>query len=60
MEEIIEGPKVIGVVEWRGQELIVRIVAHTLPLKQTKVETALRYHIKRIFDEAKIAPPSSK
>ena len=60
MEEILEGPRVVGIVEWQATELLVRIVAHTRPLEQTKVETALRYRIKSIFDEAKIKRPSSK
>lgn len=55
---LIEGPKVIGVVDWRSQELIVRMVAKTVPLEQVQVETALRHQIKLLFDDAKILPPT--
>lgn len=55
---LIEGPKVIGVVDWRSQELIVRMVAKTVPLEQVKVETALRHQIKLLFDDANILPPT--
>jgi len=60
MEEILEGPRVVGIVKWQTTELHVRIVANTRPLEQTKVETELRYRIKSIFDDAKISRPSSK
>ena len=59
MEEVLlEGPKVVGVVEWRSQELVIRMVAKTIPLEQVKVETALRHQIKLLFDEADILPPN--
>ena len=57
-EVIIEGPKVVGVVDWKSQELVIRMVAKTVPLEQMKVETALRHHIKLLFDEAEISPPN--
>ena len=53
MVEVLEGPRVVGVVDWHTQELIVRLVAKTVFLKQVTVETALRYQIKLLFDEAK-------
>jgi len=58
MKEVVEGPKVVGVVEWRSQELVVRMVAQTVPLEQVKVETALRQQIKILFDRANISPPN--
>jgi small-conductance mechanosensitive channel len=57
MVEVLDGPTVLGVVDIRSQELIVRIVAKTVPLEQGKVENALRYGIKCLFDEAHIPPP---
>lgn len=57
MIEVIEGPTVVGVVDLRSQEVVVRVVAKTVPLVQGKVENALRYKIKSLFDEAHILPP---
>lgn len=57
MPEIIDAPKVIGVVEFRSTELIVQIAARTVPLEQRKVETVLRQRIKTVFDEAGIPMP---
>ncbi len=58
MIEVLEGPTVLGVADIRSQELIVRMVAKTVPLEQGKVENALRYKIKSLFDEAHIPPPA--
>ena len=52
--QVIEGPKVVGIVDWHGQELVARMVAKTLPLEQVKVETALRYHSKKLFEAANL------
>lgn len=60
MAEVLEGPKVVGVVDWRAQELIFRVVAKTVPLEQGKVEAALRHQIKLLFDKANISPPIQK
>ncbi|SFL83042.1 mechanosensitive ion channel family protein [Pelosinus propionicus] len=57
LEEVLEGPKVLGIVDLGAQMLMVRIVAKTVPLQQGKVENALRYEIKRLFNEAKIPHP---
>lgn len=58
MVEVLEGPTVVGIVDWRSQELIARVVAKTVPLEQGKVEAALRHQIKKLFDEANILPPN--
>ena len=55
--EVIDGPSVLGVVDLRPGEIIIRIVAKTVPLQQQKVEIALRRLIKERFTEAKILPP---
>jgi small conductance mechanosensitive channel len=57
VKEAIETPVVLGVVDFRPGEVIIRIVAKTVPLEQMKVETALRHKIKTLFDEANILPP---
>jgi len=59
MVEVLEGPKVVGLVEFRSNELIMRVVAKTVPLEQGKVETALRYKIKVLFDAAGIPVSNS-
>lgn len=55
--QVLEGPTVVGVVDWHLQELIVRVVATTVALQQGTVETALRHQIKLLFDKANISPP---
>ncbi len=57
LEEVLEGPNVLGIVDLGAQMLMVRIVAKTVPLQQGKVENALRYTVKRLFNEAKIPQP---
>ncbi|AJQ30062.1 mechanosensitive ion channel family protein [Pelosinus fermentans] len=57
MEEVLEGPKVLGVVDLGAQMLMVRIVAKTVPLQQGKVENTLRYTVTRLFNEANIPHP---
>lgn len=58
MIEVLDGPSVLGIVEFRNAELIVRITAKTVPLEQGKVEMALRYKIKLLFEEANIEAPN--
>ncbi len=57
MPEVVEAPKIIGIVDYRATDVIVRVVAKTVPLEQVKVETALRYRIKQLFVEAGIPLP---
>ncbi|MDR3589242.1 MAG: mechanosensitive ion channel family protein [Negativicutes bacterium] len=56
--EVLDGPKVIGIVDLRPGEVIVRVVAKTLPLEQQKVETAFRHKVKLLFETAKIPAPA--
>lgn len=58
MPEVLEGPTVIGVIDFRPGEMIARISAKTVPLEQVKVEAALRYKIKLLFDAADIPVPA--
>jgi small conductance mechanosensitive channel len=59
MPEVLDGPEVIGVVDMRPGEVIVRVVAKTVPLQQVKVETAFRHKAKLLFDAAQIPAPSA-
>lgn len=59
-EEVLEGPKVVGVVDLRPNDWVIRLTAKTVPLEQVKVETALRKRVKELFDEAQIPPPHSQ
>lgn len=54
MPEVLDGPKVLGVVDLKLGEVVIRINAKTVPLQQVKVETALRRLIKEKFAEAQI------
>nr|WP_092074565.1 mechanosensitive ion channel family protein [Dendrosporobacter quercicolus]NSL49042.1 mechanosensitive ion channel family protein [Dendrosporobacter quercicolus DSM 1736]SDN01787.1 small conductance mechanosensitive channel [Dendrosporobacter quercicolus] len=58
MPEVIDEPKVVGVVEFQPGGLVAKIVAKTVPLEQGKVEAALRYRIKILFDENGIPMPT--
>lgn len=55
--EVLDGPRVVGVVDFKPGEVIIRITARTVPLQQTKVETTLRRLIRGKFAEAKIPLP---
>lgn len=55
--EVIDGPTVLGVVDLKPGEIVIRIIAKTVPLQQVKVETALRRLIKEKFTAAKIPQP---
>lgn len=57
MPEVLEGPNIVGIVDLRPGELIIRISAKTVPLEQVKVETALRYKICLLFEQAGIEMP---
>lgn len=57
MVEVLEGPSVVGVVDLRTYDLVLRLTAKTVPLEQVKVETALRKRVRELFDEAEIPPP---
>lgn len=58
MPAVLEGPKVVGVVDLRPGEVIVRAVAKTVPLEQGTVETAFRQRVKAEFEQAGIPAPS--
>lgn len=60
MPEVLDGPKVLGVVDLRPGEVIVRLIAKTVPLEQVSVETALRHKIKVLFEVAHIPAPGGQ
>lgn len=57
MEEVLEGPSVVGIIELRTSEAVVKVSAKTVPLTQAKVETALRYRIRQRFAAENIPMP---
>lgn len=59
LPEVLDGPKVVGVVDLRPGEVIIRVVAKTAPLEQQKVETAFRHKVKLLFDAAQIPAPNA-
>jgi small conductance mechanosensitive channel len=52
--DIVEGPSVIGITEFGEGGIKVRVVAKTLPMKQSDVETELRRKIKQAFERENI------
>jgi len=59
LPEVLERPTVVGVVDLRPGEAVVRIVAKTVPLEQMKVEAACRRKIIALFEEAHIPAPAA-
>jgi len=58
MPEVVERPKVLGIVDFRSTEIVARIIAKTVPLEQGKVETTIRLKVKERFEAAQIQPPA--
>jgi small conductance mechanosensitive channel len=54
---ITDGPTVLGVVNLGESEVLIRVVAHTLPFEQWGIERELRKRIKQAFDREKIEIP---
>ncbi|MBP2655924.1 MAG: ykuT [Firmicutes bacterium] len=57
MSEVLDKPKVVGIVNFTPSEIMLQVVAKTVPLEQVKVETAYRHKIKTLFAEAKVPAP---
>jgi moderate conductance mechanosensitive channel len=53
-EVIVEAPKVLGINSITAAEVVIRVVAKTLPMEQWNFERELRKMIKVAFDEAGI------
>ncbi|QXM07389.1 mechanosensitive ion channel family protein [Crassaminicella indica] len=56
-KDIIEGPTVLGVTNLGESDVVISIVAKTVPLEQWAVERELRKRIKERFDEKGIEIP---
>lgn len=59
LPQIIETPKLIGIVDFQPGELIMRIVVKTLPMEQGGVEAAIRQKIQALFTAAAIPLPAA-
>lgn len=59
LPEILETPKLIGIVDFQPGELIMRIVVKTLPLEQGTVEAAIRQKVQELFTAAAIPLPAA-
>jgi len=57
--QVLDGPRVLGIVDMQVGNLFINVVAKTVPLEQWQVERALRYKIIQLFDEAGIPHPQS-
>lgn len=55
--EIIEGPDVLGVTRFGTSEVVITIVAKTIPMQQWSIERELRMAIKNRFDQEGIEIP---
>jgi small conductance mechanosensitive channel len=60
MPEVLEGPKVLGVVDLQPGQIIVRVVAKTAALQQIGVETAFRHKVRQLFAAAGIPAPAGQ
>lgn len=56
-ENIVEGPKVLGVQAFGTSEIVIRVIAKTINMEQWNVERQLRKEIKEAFDENGIEIP---
>lgn len=59
LPQVVEAPRVVGIVDMQPGEITVRVAVKTLPLEQFGVETILRRRIKELFAEAKIPLPAA-
>lgn len=59
-DNILEGPKVMGVEALSTYNLVIRIIAKTKPMRQWEVERYLRRKIKELFDNYGIEVPYPK
>ncbi len=55
--EVLEGPHVLGIQAMGANEVIVRVFAKTVPMKQWDVERELRKEIKAMFDREGVEVP---
>ncbi|MFT8320968.1 MAG: mechanosensitive ion channel family protein [Bacillus sp. (in: firmicutes)] len=59
-EQIVGAPEFLGIQSIQGSEIVLRIVAETLPTQQVAVSRILRKEIKNVLDENGIESPYPK
>jgi small-conductance mechanosensitive channel len=59
-EALLDGPKVLGVERLGEYDVVLRIVAETVPSRRINLERELRRRIKQRFDERGIESPSPR
>ncbi len=59
-EALLDGPKVLGVERLGEYDVVLRVVAETLPSRRISLERELRSRIKQRFDERGIESPSPR
>lgn len=52
MPELLETPRIVGIVDWRETATLIRIAAKVQPLKQGAVEAELRYQLQQELQQA--------
>lgn len=56
-DDILEGPSVLGITNFKDSTVEVTIIAKTKPMQQWQVERDLRYRIKQAFDDNNVDFP---
>jgi small conductance mechanosensitive channel len=58
-EDLIKAPELLGIQTMGATEVVLRIVAETLPMRQTGMTRSIRKDIKLLLDEhgIKVPPP---
>lgn len=56
-DDILEGPSVLGITNFKDSTVEVTIVAKTKPMQQWQLERDLRYRVKQAFDENNVEFP---
>ena len=56
-DKIVEGPTVLGVTKFGGSEIVLSIIARTVPMEQWAVERIIRKKVKETFDREGIEIP---
>ncbi|EGO65721.1 mechanosensitive ion channel family protein [Acetonema longum] len=59
MPQVLEQPKIVGIIDLRPAEMLIRVTARTRPLEQGAVETQIRRQALEKFKQAQIPPPVS-
>lgn len=54
--DLVDGPNILGIVEFQAGYMIIRILMKCVPLTQVKMEAALRYAIRMDFQARELPP----